>query len=151
MVAIPILGTLIDSLTRKISEVLAYVDIGRLVFMQVYRIAGAVFLVAFFYFDADFSREFAMKAGWGDVSMGVLALPVAFLVWKRIAGWPVAIVIWCAIGIGNLILAPLTAVQFGGPNPNAFPISAIPLFFGPALGICTHIITLRATDLSRTK
>jgi hypothetical protein len=57
---------------------------------------------------------------------------------------------WSAFGILDLIVAPTAAAIFGfeaaGQTPG-FPITTIPLFFGPPFGILIHIVTLRAFAL----
>ena len=131
------------------TTVLRNISIARLVAVQFYRNAGAVFLVAYFVTGTYMSREFAVNAGWGDVLTGMLAVPVAMAAYYRIAFWQVLVVIWCAIGIGDLILAPLTGAIYGGPRADDFPINAIPIFFGPPLGILLHLAVLRALWLQR--
>ncbi|MEM6499111.1 MAG: hypothetical protein AAF709_20610 [Pseudomonadota bacterium] len=148
-IALPILiGTAITVL-EPVKDVLRNISITKLVAVQIYRNAGAVFLVAYFVFGTYMSREFAINAGWGDVLTGMLAVPAALAAYYRIPLWRTAVVIWCAIGIGDLILAPITAITYGGPRTDDFPINAIPIFFGPPLGILLHIIALRALWLQR--
>ena len=61
-----------------------------------------------------------MNAGWGDILTGMLAIPVALAVAARIRFWPLLVVAWCLIGAGDLVLAPLTAVLYGGPTVDGF-------------------------------
>lgn len=146
---IPLIGMVGLTFHPVVADILRHSSLPRLVGVQVYRIAGAVFLISFFYFDGEMSREFAVRAGWGDVLTGVLALPVAWIAMRRLPLWPTAVALWCGIGIGDLILAAATAAQFGGPLVEGFPISAIPLLFGPPLGIALHLVALRAMWLQR--
>ena len=88
-------------------------------------------------------RGFALNAGWGDVLTGVLALPVGTMVMRRMSGHGVALVLWSIIGIGDLILAPVSAWLYGAQDLVTFPLNSIPLFLGPPLGILLHIVTLR--------
>lgn len=143
--------TLIVGLTfaPNVVALLQHVSLPRLVGVQVYRIAGSVFLMSHFWFNSYISREFALQAGWGDVLTGVLALPVALAAWKRIRFWQLLVVAWCVLGITDLIIAPITAQAFGGPRSDDFPINAIPIFFGPPLGIGLHLVALRALWLQR--
>lgn len=113
-----------------------------LALLQVYRVAGALFLYLY-YTGFDLSRGFALNAGWGDVLTGVIAIPAALLLMKKRYGiWP--LVILCAVGIGDLILAPLSAYLYGAGQLSSFPLNMIPLFTGPPLGISLHILSLRA-------
>lgn len=140
---IPLVTILALSFTSPVSQLLSHVRLHRLVGVQIYRNLGALFLISHFVFNSYLSREFAINAGWGDVLTGMLAIPVAFMAYKRIQLWQIAVVLWCFIGIGDLILAPLTAQIYGGPHTDDFPVSAIPLFIGPPIGIILHLLTFR--------
>ena len=135
--------------TEPVRQILRHVSIPGLVSLQVYRNAGAVFLLAYYFADNGLSREFAMNAGWGDILTGMLAIPVALAAAARIRHWPLLVVAWCLIGTGDLILAPLTAVLYGGPGVDDFPMNVIPIYLGPPLGILLHMVTLRALWLQR--
>lgn len=149
--ALPLLVVIALLFRPSVSELLRNVELDRLVGVQVYRIAGALFLISFFVFGGEMSREFAVKAGWGDVITGVLALPVAWIAWKRMPFWPAAVIAWCLFGIGDLVLAPVTARLHGGPPVDGVPLNTIPVFFGPPLGISLHLIALRALWLQQRK
>ena len=135
--------------TEPVRQILMHITIPGLIWLQVYRNAGAVFLIAYFFTDSGLSREFAMNAGWGDILTGMLAVPVALAATARVRFWPLLVVAWCLIGTGDLILAPLTAVLYGGPGVDDFPMNVIPIFLGPPLGILLHALTLRALWLQR--
>lgn len=132
-----------------VKNILRQISLTRLVGVQIYRNAGAVFLVTYFFTDSELSREFAMNAGWGDILTGMLAIPVAYAAALRIPAWRWMVVVWCAIGAGDLILAPATALMYGGPAVDGFPLNMIPIFVGPPLGILLHTVTLRALWLQR--
>ena len=143
-IAIPILlGTVLTFVT-PVARLLENISISKLVGVQVYRNAGAVFLLAHFGFGHYMSREFALTAGWGDVLTGMLAIPVAAAAYYQIKFWRYLVVIWCFIGTTDLIVAPITAQLYGAMRVDDFPINSIPLFFGPPLGILLHIVTIRA-------
>ena len=143
MAAVPIaLGT-IAALRPALSELLAHVRLAPLIAVQVYRNAGAIFLYLF-YATGSLSWGFARNAGWGDVATGVLALPVAWMVWRRMPLAPAAVVLWCLLGIADLIVAPISAGLYGAESLVAFPINTVPLFLGPPLGILLQIMVLRA-------
>ncbi len=135
--------------TEPVRQILGQVSIAGLVGLQVYRNAGAVFLIAYFFSDMGLSREFAVNAGWGDILTGMLAIPVALAAHARLPFWRTVVVVWCFIGAGDLVLAPATAVLYGGPGVDDFPINVIPIFLGPPLGILLHAVTLRALWLQR--
>lgn len=150
MLAIPLtLGTLL-MFTPAMSEILSAISLHKLIALGFYRVAGAIFLYGY-YATGTLSRGFAVNAGWGDVLTGVLALPVAWMVWKKLPGSAIAIVVWCIIGIGDLILAPVSANIYGARALVDFPLNLIPLFLGPPLGILLHLVTLRAGWLQRNQ
>lgn len=139
---VPIVAVTALAFRSPLRDILAVIPVHWLVFAQFYRIAGGLFLVLYYEYDV-LPRGFALNAGWGDVLTGVLALPVGYMAMKRLPGFQMAIVAWCAIGIGDLILAPYSAYVYGGGRVNDFPINIVPLFLGPPLGILLHVFTLR--------
>ncbi|MEM7303134.1 MAG: hypothetical protein AAF468_18795 [Pseudomonadota bacterium] len=136
--------------TPTVTEILSAISLHRLIGLGFYRVAGAIFLYCY-YAAGTLSRGFALNAGWGDVLTGVLALPVAWMVWKKLPGAGLAIIVWCAIGVGDLILAPVSANLYGAERLVDFPLNLIPLFLGPPLGILLHLVTLRAGWLQRNQ
>lgn len=148
---IPLALLLGSTFAKPVTALLEHVSVHRLVGVQVYRVAGSVFLMSHFWFDGYISREFAINAGWGDVLTGVLAFPVALAAWRRIRFWQILVVAWCILGTSDLIVAPVTAQIYGGPRSDDFPINTIPIFFGPPLGICLHLVALRALWLQRAR
>lgn len=135
------------TLAPRVALLLARVPAHRLVFLQVYRVAGAVFLYVYARGDDALSLGFARNAGWGDVLTGVLAVPVGLLLMRDLRGSTLALLAWSAIGVGDLILAPASAAIHGAKDLVTFPLNTIPLFLGPPLGILLHLVTLRAHQL----
>ena len=150
MAVIPIsLGTW-AALRPRLSELLSHVQLAPFIAVQFYRNAGAIFLYLYFT-TGTLSWGFARNAGWGDVATGMLALPVAWAVWKNLRWAYVAVVAWCAIGIGDLIVAPLSAMIYGAERLVEFPINTVPLFLGPPRGILLQITVLRVWWLQRSQ
>jgi hypothetical protein len=139
MVAAPLIVGTIFSYTARGKQLLSAVKLHHIIAIQVYRIAGFIFL--YLYYEAGvLTRGFALHAGWGDVLTGMLALPVAWLVWRKVQGYQYFVVAWCILGTGDLINAGASA------RPALlvdFPVNTIPLFLGPPLGILLHILALR--------
>ena len=79
-----------------------------LVGIQVFRFMGIGFLS--FYSLGLIPGEFAIPTGWGDVFVGITAVPVAFLLWmkqsfaKQLAIW------WNYLGIADLCLAIILGI-----------------------------------------
>ena len=123
-----------------------------LIGLQVYRVFGGIFLVA--WSRGNLSGTFALPAGTGDVLVGLLALPVAYLVHrsapisrKAAIAWNVLGLVDFAIAIGIGILSAPGPLQVIVPDrPNAglgtFPTVMIPAFAVPS-SILLHALSLR--------
>lgn len=131
-----------------IKNLIRHIPTHRLVFIQFYRVAGGIFLYHY-YVDDLLTRGFAINAGYGDVITGLLAIPVGWMIWRKTRGHMLALILWSIFGIGDLIVAPASAFIYGGDGLENFPISIIPLFFGPPFGILIHTVTLRNFWLQR--
>ena len=150
MLAFPLLLGFICSLSAPATRILENVPLYLLVLLGTYRVAGAVFLYAYYQKNL-LSYGFAFNAGWGDVLTGVLAPIVAYLIYKRASVAFSVLLIWTMIGIGDLILAPISAGIYGAERLVDFPLNLVPLFLGPPFGILLHVITLRAAFLQRKR
>jgi hypothetical protein len=143
LVALPLLFR-----SQRIAAVLDALPPAWLVALQVYRIRGGVFLLR--WAAGGLPGAFALPAGIGDVLVGVLASPAAFLVRSgRRGGWRAGY-IWNLLGILDL----LTAIALGALNtagrlpvavPNAatrsYPLVMIPAFAVP-LSLILHALSL---------
>lgn len=142
---------------------------------QVYRVVGAVFLVAAAV--GVVPAYFARPAGWGDIATGVGAVAVA-IAWAR--GWSLArpaAWVWngfglldlvVAVGIGSSLFAAPAAALFGGSPfwleraaagfqplagsifPVVFPLALIPTFVVP-LGALLHLLSIRKLRTERLR
>jgi hypothetical protein len=118
-----------------------------LIWVQTYRMAGLMFLYPFLYYGI-LPAGFAIPAGVGDFVTGVFAPFVGFAVARRRShaiGWATA---WNLFGLLDLIVAPAGAVFSGAAVIGVYPLSLVPLFIGPPLGILTHIYSLRNLAVS---
>ena len=112
-----------------------------LIRVQTYRVAGLIFLFPFLYYGMV-PAAFAVPAGGGDFSTGALAPFVAWAVARRkptAVRWAVA---WNIFGLLDLVVAPAAAVLSGAAVLGLYPLSLVPLFIGPPLGILTHVCSL---------
>ena len=113
-----------------------------LIWAQTYRVAGLMFLFPFLYYGVV-PAAFAVPAGLGDAATGLLAP----LVGRAVArGRPHAIrwaVAWNVFGVLDLIVAPAAAILSQAQVLDVYPMSLVPLFIGPPLGILTHVYSLR--------
>ena len=131
---------------------IARVPLHWLVGVQLYRIVGGLFLIA--YLQDDIPGEFALPAGIGDVAVGLLAPFVALTLARNGVqrAWP-AVVGWCALGIVDLVVAvtcgfltaPSTIQQLALDSPNvaitSYPLVLIPIFAVPA-SIILHVYVI---------
>ena len=149
-VLLPVVGGTLLSFTPRLTALIGAVPTRWLILLQTYRVAGGVFIYPYLA-EGVLTRGFALNAGIGDVITGVLAVPVAWLVWRIGARSRGVFYAWTAFGVLDLVVAPASAAYFGftasGAQPD-FPITIIPLFFGPPFGILIHIITMRSFYLS---
>jgi hypothetical protein len=89
---------------------------------------------------------FALTAGWGEVLIGVTALPVAYLAAIKAPAWRTSTLVWSALGFIDLVLAVALGVAsspgipFGFRSPSAhsglmttLPWILIPCFNVPLL------------------
>jgi hypothetical protein len=101
-----------------------------LIGIQAFRMLGGVWLVR--YFTGDLPGSFALPAGIGDVTTGLLALFVAYA-WY--SGKPYArsvAIAWNLFGMADLVNAvALGALTNGGAGGIVFPIVLIPAYGVP--------------------
>ena len=116
-------------------DVLDVMPPGWLIGLQVYRVFGSVFILA--WAGSALPGVFALPAGAGDTLIGILALPVAGIVSRnRAAG-----VAWNLLGILDLANAfLLSALTVQGQLP--YPLVLIPSFAVP-LSLLLHATSLR--------
>jgi len=138
--------------SRRIGALLDATPASWLIGLQVYRVFGGIFLVA--WSRGGISGTFALPAATGDVLVGLLALPVAYLLHAGARGargvaiaWNVLGLIDFAIAIGVGILSTPGPLQIIIPDrPNAqlgtFPTVMIPAFAVPS-SILLHALSLR--------
>lgn len=123
-----------------------------LIALQAYRVFGGVFLVA--WASGNLAGSFALPAAFGDILVGLLALPVAYYlsVGTRNArslaiGWNILGIIDLANAVGIGILSAPGPLQLIVPDvPNAligtFPTVMIPAFAVPS-SVIFHALSLR--------
>ena len=114
-----------------------------LIWAQTYRMAGLMFLFPFLYYGIV-PAAFAIPAALGDFVTGALAPFVGLAVAgqrPQAIKWATA---WNIFGVLDLIIAPAAAVLSHAQVIGLFPLSLVPLFIGPPLGILTHVYSLRS-------
>jgi hypothetical protein len=162
-IAVPtILGSLLVR-SRTFKRWISRVPLHLLVGVQLYRVVGVLFLIA--YAQDDMPAEFALPAGIGDVLVGLTAVTVAVVLLKQGERRARPMVLaWCVFGILDLVVAvaagflsaPSPIQQLALDNPNAaivsYPFVLIPTFAVP-VSIMLHIYViarLRTATAPRT-
>jgi hypothetical protein len=140
-------------------EALGAAPVPVLIGLHAVRLLG-VFFVLLFWADR-LPAPFAPTAGWGDVLIGVTALPVGYLAAIKAPAWRTTTLAWNALGLIDLALAIALGVAsspgipFGVGNPGAnsglmttLPWILIPCFNVPLLA---HLHLLIFQRLRRSR
>jgi hypothetical protein len=145
-------------LLRRPGALSRFVDsipVHSLIDVQIYRVAGGVFVLAWAL--GRMPAIFALTAGVGDVAVGVAAPFVASRVEHGTARWRQTAVMWNVAGLADLVVAvalgastspsPLWPALLGHANPliTRLPFVLIPTFLVP-LSASLHIATIRRLD-----
>jgi hypothetical protein len=123
-----------------------------LIGLQVYRVLGGIFLVG--WARGVTPALFALPAGIGDVTTGLLALPVAYYLASRSGGAVRGAIAWNIFGLLDFTIAvgiglatapgPLQLILPSIPNTGVglYPAVLIPAFAVPS-SILLHVLSLR--------
>ena len=152
-IVVPFLGGLwLLGRPGRVSRLVASAPLSSLIGVQVYRIAGAVFLLA--WAEGRMPAAFALPAALGDLAVGLSAPPVAALVDRRSRRSRPIAVAWNIVGLADLVMAvtlgaltsptPFQPIAVGHPNEliSRLPFVLIPVFAVP-LSLLLHVATLR--------
>jgi hypothetical protein len=153
-----IVGVPILLRSKRIGELLDVMPASWLIGLQVYRVFGGIFLVG--WARGVIPGLFALPAGIGDVTTGLLALPVAYFLASRNADAVRAGIAWnifglvdftIAVGIG-LATAPgppqLIVPSIQNSGVGLYPTVLIPAFAVPS-SILLHVLSLRQLRRAR--
>jgi len=138
-------------LSGSIASLVSAIPLHWIVAAQVYRIGGGIFLVL--WADGRLPWQFALPAGIGDVTTGIVAVVVAVQLAQKAPGALRAAYGWCLFGIADLVVA----VTMGGltspgrvhllaldaPNLliSSYPLVMVPTFAVP-LALMLHGLVL---------
>ena len=147
-----IVGAPILVRAKRSGEVLDAMPASWLVGLQVYRVLGGIFLVG--WARGVIPGIFALPAGIGDVTTGLLALPVAYLLVSRNGDGVRPAIAWNIFGLLDFTIAigiglatapgPLQVIVPSIPNTGVglYPAVLIPAFAVPS-SILLHVLSLR--------
>jgi len=137
--------------SESIASLVSAIPLPLIVAAQIYRVGGGILLVL--WADGRLPWQFALPAGIGDVTTGVVAVVVAAMLAQNAAGARRAVYAWCLFGIADLVVA-LTMGALTSPGrahllaleaPNllisSYPLVMVPTFFVP-LALMLHGLVL---------
>jgi hypothetical protein len=137
--------------SESVARLVSAIPLHWLVTAQVYRVGGGIFLVLMA--DGRLPWQFALPAGIGDVTTGVVAVLVAAQLARNAIGAYRATYVWCLFGIADLVVAiamgamtsPGQAHLLALDAPNllmtAYPLVMVPTFAVP-LALMLHGLVL---------
>jgi hypothetical protein len=141
------LGVAALTLSKSLRAVYAATPPAWLIGVQIYRVAGLMFLWPFLAYRA-LPTSFATIAGVGDMLVGLAALPVVLALIRKQPRAHAYAVAWNYLGILDFVSAVTAAVLSGSTNIGHFPLVIVQVFIVP-LGILAHITSL--LNLSATR
>ncbi len=137
--------------SESIAKLLSAIPLHWLVAAQVYRIAGGIFFVL--WADGRMPWQFALPAGIGDVTTGIIAVVVAAQLARNATGAHKTTYAWSFFGIADLVVAitmgAMTSpgrphlLAFDVPNLliSSYPLVMVPTFAVP-LALMLHGLVL---------
>jgi hypothetical protein len=137
--------------SESIASLVSAIPLHWLVAAQVYRIGGGMFLVL--WADGRLPWQFALPAGIGDVTTGIVAGVVAAQLAQNAIGARMATYAWCLFGIADLVVAlamgAMTSpgrvhlLALDAPNLliSSYPLVMVPTFAVP-LALMLHGLVL---------
>jgi hypothetical protein len=138
--------------SKRIGEMLDAMPTSWLVGLQVYRVLGGIFLVG--WARGVIPSLFALPAGIGDVTTGLLALPLAYSLASRNGSAVRGAIAWNVFGLLDFTIAvgiglvtspgPFQLIVPSVPNTGIglYPTVLIPAFAVPS-SILLHVLSLR--------
>jgi hypothetical protein len=94
------------------------IPLGLLVLASVGRILGTLFLVL--HEQGRLPATFALSAGWGDIAVALLAIPVAWLAHRGAPSWRSITLAWNTLGFVDLVAAVTLGVGSAPGSPVRF-------------------------------
>ena len=130
-----------------------------LVAVNTIRILGVIFVLLYAW--GELPAPFAPSAGWGDILIGITALPLAWAVTRFGARVRLLAFAWNVVGIANLVnaialgaIGPRSAEAFVGPPSSeimtTLPWLIIPGFLVPSLMFIHVVIFHRLASAEAT-
>ena len=111
------------------------------------RVFGIFFVIL--YADGRLPAPFAPSAGWGDVFVGLTALPVAYLAAREVVGWRPLAFLWNLVAIADLAVAVFLGVTSATDSPfrifvgepDTGLMAQLPMFLIPGFLVPLFVLT----------
>jgi hypothetical protein len=92
---------------------------------------------------------FAPAAGWGDIAIGAMALPVAWMIARQAGGWRPAALVWNLLGLADLAVAvglgvlsaPDSPLRVFTEEPGTSVMAVLPMFVVPGFLVPLLVLT----------
>ena len=115
--------------------------------VNIVRVFGIFFVIH--YAGGRLPAPFAPSAGWGDVAVGVFALPVALMAARRAAGWKPIALLWNVAAIADLLVAVGLGVTSAADSPlriftegpDTRLMAELPMFLIPGFLVPLFVLT----------
>jgi hypothetical protein len=136
-----LLATLGLFLWKPLRQINAAMPKTWLIWVQIDRVAGFIFLLYLYY--GILPASFAIPAAAGDFLTGVTTPFVALALARRrrhAVMWATA---WNLFGILDMIVAPAAAFLSRAALIGMYPLNLVPLFIGPPISILAHVYSIR--------
>jgi hypothetical protein len=143
------------TLFPALRQAVAVASVPALIGVQVYRVIGVLFIILLA--QGQLPVHFAEPAGWGDIFVGLTAVPVAIALARQLAGARALAVAWnvfglldlmVAVGMGTGVLAPYLLPGVDARVPAAAAMGVFPLILIPTVVVPLSVI-LHLTALAR--
>ena len=150
---IPLAVAAIGWQSESVARLVSAIPLHWLVAAQVYRVAGGIFLVL--WADGHLPWQFALPAGIGDVTTGIVAVVVAACLARNAIGAETATYAWSLFGMADLVVAiamgAMTSpgqvhfLALDAPNllVTAYPLVMVPTFAVPLALMLHGLVLLR--------
>lgn len=144
----PVVAVALGAARRSTVRRLALgIPVAALVAVHASRMLGVFFV--WLHAEGRLPWTFANYAGWGDIAVGALAVPVAWMAHRRAAGWRPAALAWntfglvdavmaLAIGMGSAATSP---VRFIHESPDTGAMGTLPWLLIPAFLMPLYLLT----------
>src|SRR5215831_6097738 len=127
-----IVGVFAYARSEVLRSYLTRIPLQHIVALHAGRILGVMFFAL--YYAGRLPATFALSAGWGDLVVGAMAIPISWMVARRSTGWRGVTLVWNTLGLVDLITAVTLGVgsSAGSPlrfiyeNPSSGAISLLP-------------------------